>query len=416
MKVYSQLIAASLENLAADPALLPLGRFFYRTDTNKIRVKLSAGLDTVVCEDLAATLTNKSIDADTNTITNIENADIKAAAAIAVNKLAALTANRAVITDGSGFASASAVTNTEVGYLTGVTSAIQTQMNTKVTNPMTTGGDLIYGGASGVPTRLANGTLNQILKSTGGTTAPAWTSAIMGDVQTKTTTYTALVSDGLILASASGGAWTLTWPTAVGNTGKLLVVKKTDTTTNAITVSGTGLATFKLAVPNSAVGYMSDGTNWFKVFAYGDNNVLRVRRSTAATAITGTTGIAYDVIWNTVDNDPLGGFSSTTYTFAEAGFYRLNASICWAASATTAGFRAILFVKNGPTTISQKRPLVWNASAASLTASQNDDVYYFAVGDTIKVQALQNSGATIGLEQTDANVNIENVFTICKVG
>ena len=61
-----------------------------------------------------ATLTNKSIDADTNTITNIENADIKSGAAI----------DAAKIHDGS-------VSNTEFGYLGGVTSDIQTQLGSK---------------------------------------------------------------------------------------------------------------------------------------------------------------------------------------------------------------------------------------------------------------------------------------------
>lgn len=41
-------------------------------------------------------------------------------------------------------------------------------------SPMTTGGDLIYGGASGTGTRLANGTAGQFLKSSGGTSAPTW--------------------------------------------------------------------------------------------------------------------------------------------------------------------------------------------------------------------------------------------------
>jgi hypothetical protein len=48
------------------------------------------------------TLTNKSIDADSNTITNIENADIKAAAAIARSKLADGTADHVVINNGTG--------------------------------------------------------------------------------------------------------------------------------------------------------------------------------------------------------------------------------------------------------------------------------------------------------------------------
>ena len=43
-------------------------------------------------------------------------------------------------------------------------------------SPMTTGGDLIYGGASGAGTRLANGSAGQYLASAGGTSAHVWTS------------------------------------------------------------------------------------------------------------------------------------------------------------------------------------------------------------------------------------------------
>lgn len=63
---------------------------------------------------------------------------------------------------------------TELSYVKGTTSAVQTQINTKMTNPMTTGGDIIYGGASGTPTRLANGSSGQVLTSNGTTSAPSW--------------------------------------------------------------------------------------------------------------------------------------------------------------------------------------------------------------------------------------------------
>ena len=79
------------------------------------------------------TLTNKSIDSDNNTITNIVNADIKSSAAIAFSKMADLTASRALVSDSSGDVSVSAVTSTEIGYLDGVSSAIQTQIDTKTT-------------------------------------------------------------------------------------------------------------------------------------------------------------------------------------------------------------------------------------------------------------------------------------------
>lgn len=51
-----------------------------------------------------------------------------------------------------------------------------------MTNPMTTGGDIIYGGAAGTPTRLANGTAGQVLTSQGTTLAPIWSTAGVGDM------------------------------------------------------------------------------------------------------------------------------------------------------------------------------------------------------------------------------------------
>ena len=79
------------------------------------------------------TLTNKSIDSDNNTITNIVNADIKSSAAVAFSKMENLTASRALVSDGSGDVSAATTTSTEIGYVNGVTSAIQTQLDAKAT-------------------------------------------------------------------------------------------------------------------------------------------------------------------------------------------------------------------------------------------------------------------------------------------
>ncbi len=61
------------------------------------------------------------------------------------------------------------------------------------TNPMTTGGDIIYGGASGVATRLPNGSSGQVLQSQGTTVAPQWA--------TLTPAFTGLTADGFMYAS-----------------------------------------------------------------------------------------------------------------------------------------------------------------------------------------------------------------------
>ena len=77
------------------------------------------------------TFTNKTFDADGsgNSITNIENADIKAAAAIEFSKMENLTASKALASDSNGDVSVTSVTTTELGYLSGVTSSIQDQLN-----------------------------------------------------------------------------------------------------------------------------------------------------------------------------------------------------------------------------------------------------------------------------------------------
>lgn len=124
--------------------------------------------DTLVGKATTDTLTNKTIDADGtgNSITNIENADIKAAAAIAVNKLAAVTVSRALVSDGSGFVSPATTTSTEIGYVNGVTSAIQTQLDARVfKSTLTTKGDVYVATAASTIARQAVGTDGQILTS-----------------------------------------------------------------------------------------------------------------------------------------------------------------------------------------------------------------------------------------------------------
>jgi hypothetical protein len=135
-------------------------------------------------------------------------------------------------------------------------------------NPMTAGGDIIYGGSGGAATRLANGSSGQVLTSTGGTSPPAWgTVPTILSVVAKTTAYSILTTDDVILCSSA--IFSVTLPTAVGNTGKVFRIKKTDSsTTNIITVATTssqtidGSTTRALGIQYEAVAVVSDGANW----------------------------------------------------------------------------------------------------------------------------------------------------------
>ena len=61
----------------------------------------------------------------------IVNADVSSSAAIAFSKMEDLTASRALYSNGSGDVTVSDVTSTELGYLDGVSSNIQTQLDAK---------------------------------------------------------------------------------------------------------------------------------------------------------------------------------------------------------------------------------------------------------------------------------------------
>ena len=76
-------------------------------------------------------LADDAVGADELAANAVVNASVASSAAIAFSKMEDLTASRALVSDGSGDVSVSAVTSTEVGYLDGVTSAIQTQLNAK---------------------------------------------------------------------------------------------------------------------------------------------------------------------------------------------------------------------------------------------------------------------------------------------
>ena len=79
-------------------------------------------------------LADDAVGADELAANAVVNASVSSSAAIAFSKMEDLTASRALVSDGSGDVSASAVTSTEIGHLDGVSSNIQTQLDTKATN------------------------------------------------------------------------------------------------------------------------------------------------------------------------------------------------------------------------------------------------------------------------------------------
>lgn len=93
---------------------------------------------------------------------------------------------------------------------------------------------------------------------------------IIDRVQTKSADYTVVAADiGSILSvSASGAARTITLPAAASSTGLVIGVKKSDSSTNTVTIDGNasetidGATTVVLRHQHDAVTLFCDGTGW----------------------------------------------------------------------------------------------------------------------------------------------------------
>lgn len=94
----------------------------------------------------------------------------------------------------------------------------------------------------------------------------------------RTTAYTPTATDFTIAANASAGAFSVTLPTAVGITGEMYVIKKVDSSANAVTVATTSSQTIDGATTRSlprqydAITVQSDGANWIIIGSVAGRN------------------------------------------------------------------------------------------------------------------------------------------------
>ncbi len=108
-----------------------------------------------------------------------------------------------------------------------------------------------------------------------GNTAPNSTVQISGSlalpIVTKTAAYTAAIGDCTILGNATTAAFTITLPAAATIAGRVYVLKKIDSSANAVTVDANasetidGALTVVLSTQWSKVMIQSDGANWQKI-------------------------------------------------------------------------------------------------------------------------------------------------------
>lgn len=178
--------------------------------------------------------------------------------------MAAITASRAAVSDGSGFLAAATTTATEIGYVSGVTSAIQPQVNAKLPTTITTTGDIIYSSAGTTASRLAIGSAGHVLTVSSG--LPAWQAVTVSPtaVTQQSANYTALTSDEHIECTAN--TFTVTLYAVASNSGRKLTISNTGT--GVITIDPNAAETFndgtsvKYLSQDQSVDLQCNGAEW----------------------------------------------------------------------------------------------------------------------------------------------------------
>jgi len=195
-------------------------------------------------------------------------------------------------------------TTSDSGKVVAVNSSGEYELQTQsggMTNPMTTQGDIIYGGSSGTPTRLAKGTAGQVLTMNSGATAPIWSTPSGGSgVEEISTQYIRITSlnAGTYKLTYSGtkyiyynGSSSTSTHTVTGLSGEvILIVNKYSTTYwHWYYINGTtSYATLYYGYTSSSSG--STGSKSLNDIRTTDNNYYPIRSYTSGLQISTYSG------------------------------------------------------------------------------------------------------------------------------
>lgn len=265
-KILGELQDATLENLSSDPSSNVTGRIWNNTTEGRVKLDNGSNKRALLRNDDKAVIGNNGTAnnnvrlhrGDTSLLQLTQGGDVTAEGSMS-SSLAKLSAKLESYLDAgkpSFGNSGRTIYLTDVDTLSIDTGSAWNKMIAQ--SLFTTKGDLIAR-TSSEAIRLGVGSNNQVLTADSAEpTGMRWATVGTAAASSHSSGYTAAIGDGTSLNDASGAGYTITLPSASGNSGEKLVFKKTDATFNVVTIG----STTTLNTQNESVIIVSDGSSW----------------------------------------------------------------------------------------------------------------------------------------------------------
>ena len=214
----------------------------------------------------------------TNSTTALNNNRVMQSSGGAIVEAAAITASRALVSDGNGIPVASATTSTELGYVSGVTSAIQTQLSNRVTSVGATSPVASSGGTT--PTISLNTAYGDTINPYGSKTANYFLAAPNGSAGVPSFRAVVAADIPTLNQNTTGSAATLTTSRNIWGQSFNGSADVTGNLSNVGNITGTGAITI-------ASGSSTNGN--IAISPDGSGTVNISKANITGGAITGTT-------------------------------------------------------------------------------------------------------------------------------
>lgn len=199
-------------------------------------------------------------------------------------------------------------------------------------------------------------------------------------IRSVTANTTLQINDGMIVANANGGAFTITLPNPALGSGQPVTIKKTDSSVNKVTIGGTvdGVANRTLDLPNDSIIIQSDGSSWFRptLTASGTGSSftsITVTASTSSANLITYPNTYSNAVWiktnvtvtSEIENSPVGTPTAALLT-GTATDANINHLIPWT---TTSSKEVAIYVRQG--TLARHELTVYNNTGATFLGIMN---------------------------------------------